>query len=328
MALSSSESVATAAPAATVSSKANSSATADANAPADAVAAVEPSFVTALVAGGMAGTSVDVALFPIDTLKTRLQSPQGFHKAGGFHGIYNGLGAAAAGSAPGAALFFSTYETFKPIVSSWQTKYFGFEHETPAVSHMIAASFGEAAACLVRVPTEVIKAKMQTTHDATLLNTFKAVLKEESHQGSLISRLTQTGGLYRGYGMTLMREIPFAMIQFPMYEFLKLYWATQYRDGNPVNPVQAAACGSFSGGIAAAVTTPLDVVKTRLMLGSDRDGVPYKNAVDVVRRTYAGEGSKVFLSGIQPRVMWISIGGFVFLGSYEAFKKTITPVLG
>ena len=46
----------------------------------------------------------------IDTLKTRMQSPQGFLKAGGFRGIYNGLGAAAAGSAPGAALFFSTYE--------------------------------------------------------------------------------------------------------------------------------------------------------------------------------------------------------------------------
>lgn len=46
----------------------------------------------------------------IDTLKTRMQSPQGFLKAGGFRGIYNGLGAAAVGSAPGAALFFSTYE--------------------------------------------------------------------------------------------------------------------------------------------------------------------------------------------------------------------------
>jgi len=67
-------------------------------------------FWTALVCGGLAGTSVDVTLFPIDTLKTRLQSPQGFLKAGGFKGIYNGLGAAAIGSAPGAALFFSTYE--------------------------------------------------------------------------------------------------------------------------------------------------------------------------------------------------------------------------
>ena len=70
----------------------------------------QTSFLTSLIAGGCAGTSVDVALFPIDTLKTRLQSPQGFLKAGGFRGIYNGIGAAATGSAPGAALFFSTYE--------------------------------------------------------------------------------------------------------------------------------------------------------------------------------------------------------------------------
>lgn len=67
-------------------------------------------FLNSLVAGGMAGTTVDVALFPIDTIKTRLQSPQGFRAAGGFAGIYNGLGAAALGSAPGAAMFFSTYE--------------------------------------------------------------------------------------------------------------------------------------------------------------------------------------------------------------------------
>ncbi len=49
----------------------------------------------------MAGTSVDVALFPLDTIKTRLQSSQGFIKAGGFNGVYKGLSAAAAGSAPG-----------------------------------------------------------------------------------------------------------------------------------------------------------------------------------------------------------------------------------
>lgn len=33
-------------------------------------------------------------------------------------------------------------------------------------------------------------------------------------------------------------------------------------------------------------------------------------------------------SGIQPRVMWISIGGFVFFGAYETSKKLVGPFLG
>ena len=49
----------------------------------------------------MAGLMVDLSLFPIDTVKTRLQSEVGFYKAGGFRGIYAGLGSVAVGSAPG-----------------------------------------------------------------------------------------------------------------------------------------------------------------------------------------------------------------------------------
>ena len=74
-------------------------------------------------------------------------------------------------------------------------------------------------------------------------------------------------------------------IQFPIYEFLKSYWTEHLRGGVPVNPLQAAACGSFGGAIAAAATTPLDVVKTRLMLGADKDGKLYKGALDVVQRS-------------------------------------------
>ena len=55
---------------------------------------------TILKAGGCAGTSVDVTLFPLDTLKTRLQSAEGFKVSGGFKGIYNGIGPAVLASAP------------------------------------------------------------------------------------------------------------------------------------------------------------------------------------------------------------------------------------
>lgn len=51
-------------------------------------------------AGGFAGFVVDFSIFPLDTLKTRLQSPQGFVKAGGFHNVYKGIGPQMIGSVP------------------------------------------------------------------------------------------------------------------------------------------------------------------------------------------------------------------------------------
>jgi solute carrier family 25 S-adenosylmethionine transporter 26 len=116
----------------------------------------EPSFLVSLLSGGVAGTTVDVALYPLDTIKTRLQSSQGFIKAGGFRGVYKGLSAAAVGSAPGAALFFSTYEMSKQILqnrnnsssssssssSSGSKSSTGYQLPQPAI-HMLAASIGE-----------------------------------------------------------------------------------------------------------------------------------------------------------------------------------------
>ena len=65
------------------------------------------------------------------------QSASGFWKAGGFTGIYRGLSAAALGSAPGAAIFFSTYDTLKHKLAD--EKY----SLTAPSQHMIAASCGE-----------------------------------------------------------------------------------------------------------------------------------------------------------------------------------------
>lgn len=61
----------------------------------------------------MAGLFVDVILFPLDTLKTRLQAAQGFRKAGGFGGIYKGIGPQAIGSAPQGTYYdFFLYHTY------------------------------------------------------------------------------------------------------------------------------------------------------------------------------------------------------------------------
>ncbi|XP_058278155.1 mitochondrial S-adenosylmethionine carrier protein isoform X3 [Hirundo rustica] len=158
----------------------------------------------ALAAGGVAGVCVDLILFPLDTVKTRLQSPQGFRKAGGFRGIYAGVPSTAIGSFPNAAAFFITYENVKSVLPHGSSSYL-----SPA-THMVAASLGEVVACLIRVPSEVVKQRAQVSPSSSTLRILSHTLYHEGVQG-----------LYRGYKSTVLREIPFSLVQFPLWESLK-----------------------------------------------------------------------------------------------------------
>ena len=60
----------------------------------------------AAAAGAFAGLAVDVSLFPIDTVKTRLQASGGFFANGGWRGIYKGIGSVSLGSAPSGSYKF------------------------------------------------------------------------------------------------------------------------------------------------------------------------------------------------------------------------------
>ncbi|KAL0574110.1 S-adenosylmethionine transporter [Marasmius crinis-equi] len=272
---------------------------------------VKPSFVQSLVSGGAAGTAVDLLFFPIDTIKTRLQSSQGFVRAGGFKGIYKGVGSVVVGSAPGAAVFFTTYDTLKHSLPS--TLLSTNPNVAAPLTHMIAASVGEVAACLVRVPTEVIKTRAQTgrfgTNHQSSLSAFRLTV---AHEG--------LSGLYRGFGITVMREIPFTSLQFPLYEFLKVRlgdYLNRPIDQPRLYAHEAAICGSIAGGFAAALTTPLDVLKTRVMLDLRTSGEARLSLYSRLTAIYQKEGMKALFSGVVPRTMWISAGGAVFLGVYE-----------
>lgn len=175
---------------------------------------------------------------------------------------------------------------------------------------MLSASIAETSACLIRVPTEVVKQRMQTGGYDKLRIALPDIFKKYGIRG-----------FYAGYGTTVAREIPFSFIQFPMWERFKILWIKYMNDGDDIKPYQGAFCGSISGGIAAAITTPLDVIKTRLMLRVDANNVPYKNFGDCVSRIYAEGGSSAFFKGIVPRVSWIFVGGFFFFGAYEKTKQ-------
>ncbi|KPP69836.1 hypothetical protein Z043_111379 [Scleropages formosus] len=147
-------------------------------------------FTASLVAGGCAGMCVDLTLFPLDTIKTRLQSQRGFSKAGGFRGIYAGVPSAAVGSFPNAAAFFVTYEATKSLLR------FSADPRIAPLAHMIAASLGEIVACLIRVPTEVVKQRAQASLSSSTLQVLLGTLREEGLRG-----------LYRGYQSTVLREV-------------------------------------------------------------------------------------------------------------------------
>ncbi|KAI5457302.1 mitochondrial carrier protein PET8 [Mariannaea sp. PMI_226] len=272
-----------------------------------------PPFQSALLAGALAGTTVDLSLFPLDTLKTRLQSSAGFFPSGGFSGIYRGIGSAVVGSAPGAAFFFCTYESVKALLASRIRQRQGENAGPPPawqgpVSHMIAASAGEVAACAIRVPTEVVKQRAQAGHHGgSSAAALRAILSKYGTHG-LVSVWRE---LYRGWGITVFREVPFTVIQFPLWEAMKA-WGRKRRGGEEVSAGESGLYGSMAGGVAAALTTPLDVLKTRVMLSKERVSV-----AEVFGRLVREQGIRPFFAGIVPRVTWISIGGAIFLGSYQ-----------
>ncbi|SGZ56121.1 CIC11C00000000834 [Sungouiella intermedia] len=183
---------------------------------------------------------------------------------------------------------------------------------------MVSASSGEIAACLVRVPAEIVKQRTQAGvlgvgNKASSWANFQYLVQNKSGEGVF-------RGLYRGWNTTIMREIPFTVIQFPLYEKLKQVWSAY--DNTELSLLKGAICGSIAGGVAAAATTPLDVIKTRVMLHKDR--IPIST---LVRQILAEEGPRVFLNGIGPRTCWISAGGAIFLGCYELVHTNLSTLV-
>ena len=105
---------------------------------------------------------------------------------------------------------------------------------------MASATIGEISACLVRVPVEVIKQRMQVSTGAESSKISSAMILRKTIQSEGIL------GLFRGYSTTVLREVPFSLIQMPLWEWLKRSWA-KYNGQDQVSPGQSALCGAIAG---------------------------------------------------------------------------------
>lgn len=84
---------------------------------------------------------------------------------------------------------------------------------------------------------------------------------------------------------------------------------------------------NLSSGISAGLTTPVDVVKTRIML-ADQKGDHKHRPHQILRNIYRQNGVRGIFAGFTPRVTWITIGGAIFFGSYDLATKFISKQLG
>ncbi|OAV89986.1 hypothetical protein PTTG_07512 [Puccinia triticina 1-1 BBBD Race 1] len=266
-----------------------------------------------MVAGAMAGTTVDLFFYPIDTLKTRLQSREGFIASGGFKVVYKGLGSVAVGSAPGGQFHV------RFAIQDESREYLG-PIDYPQCIPIPFESNGPHDLSFTRVPTEVVKQRQQTAAYGSSTGSAKA-LQLVIQQGGFKS-------LYQGFGITISREVPFSLLQFPLYEKLKSQAAERRSlpSSDQLPPHVSAICGSIAGSTAAALTTPLDVVKTRIMLTKQRDGARI-GIPESFARVYREEGCSAFWKGILPRTIWIGLGGAVFLGVYEVSIQQLGSII-
>ncbi|XP_038046195.1 mitoferrin-1-like [Patiria miniata] len=280
---------------------------------------------THLMAGAIAGIMEHCVMYPVDSVKTRMQtirpSPNGRYKnvfSGlativrneGPFGVVRGLNAVALGAGPAHALYFACYEKMKHMLST-----------RPGQNPLANACAGSLATLLhdaAMNPVEVIKQRMQM---------FKSPYKNVTECVRTIVRTEGMHAFYRSYTTQLTMNIPFQSIHFVTYELGQetLNPAREY------NPTSHMVSGGVAGAVAAAVTTPLDVCKT--LLNTQEKGVlncggkhrtEIKGMVNAFRTVYRMNGVRGYFKGLHARVIFQVPATALSWSVYEFFKYFIT----
>ncbi|CAO0797439.1 unnamed protein product [Mucor circinelloides] len=304
---------------------------------------VYPPYFDAIVAGGIGGSAADCLMHSVDTVKTRLQgqplnrSTVKYHnmvqayklifkEEGILRGLYAGVTPAMLGSIPGTALYFGIYEFTKRNLTA--------NNIPEIVSHLAAGSLGDLAASIVYVPSEVLKTRMQLQgkyNNPHFVSGYN--YKGTWHAARTIVKYDGFGALFHGFRATILRDVPYSALQFAFYEQFKKFAKNNYVNPGEQLPVgMDLLTGSLAGGIAGAVTTPLDVVKTLLQTqptekGKKKDILAtttntttvkhYSGIVDGLIWNYKNQGFAGLFRGIGPRVFWTSLQSAIMFVIYE-----------
>lgn len=238
--------------------------------------AYRPPYLNAMLAGGIGGTTGDMLMHSLDTVKTRQQGdphlPPKYTSMGNTYytiwrqegvrrGLYGGVTPAFLGSFSGTVIFFGCYEASK----RWL-----IDHGvSPSIAYLGSGFLADLAASPLYVPSEVLKTRLQL--QGRFNNPFFTSgynYRNSLHALRTIIRTEGVAEMFSGYKATIARDLPFSALQFAFYE-QEQKLAKQWKDSKDIGLGLEIFTGASAGGMAGVITCPLDVVKTRIQTELD-----------------------------------------------------------
>ncbi|GFT84076.1 solute carrier family 25 member 40 [Nephila pilipes] len=227
-------------------------------------------------------------------------------RAEGIASLWSGLPPTLLMAVPGTVVYYTMYDQ---ILHSAKKQY--KLTQQPLWLPVVAGGAARVIAVTVVSPLELIRTKMQS-QKLNYLKIGQAVKKQVAIQG--------LSSMWYGLGPTLLRDVPFSAIYWFNYEFLK----QKFNQQKPTFGFSFFA-GAISGGIAALLTLPFDVIKThqQIELGEAHVG-PRKQARStyyLLRNLYQINGYKALFAGIVPRTVKVAPSCAIMISTYEYGKQ-------
>ncbi|KAG0724197.1 Mitochondrial glutamate carrier 1 [Chionoecetes opilio] len=272
--------------------------------------------------GGIAGVVGVTCVFPLDLVKTRLQNqqvgPNGermynsmldcFRKTfrqEGYFGMYRGSGVNILLITPEKAIKLTANDFFRHKLTTKQGK-------LPIQREMMAGGLAGLCQIVVTTPMELLKIQLQdagrVAAQAKASGTAASVPKISATSLTLrLLREKGVVGLYRGTTATMLRDVSFSVVYFPLFAHLNSLGPRKADGSGEAVFWCSFLSGCAAGSLAALSVNPFDVVKTRLqLLTKGAQDTQYRGIAHAILTILKVEGPAAFFKGGACRMIVIA----------------------
>lgn len=286
-----------------------------------------------MLAGAFAGIMEHCVMYPVDFVKTRMQSlrpnPNAIYqnvghalktiaKKEGGRTVIRGVNIVIAGAGPAHGIYFASYEMARKSLGNVRST----SGQNSAMANAVAGALATLCHDAVMNPVDVIKQRMQIYNSP-----YRGVLDCTRH----VWKTERITAFYRSYTTQITMNIPFQSLHFVVYEFMREWLNPQHN----YDPKTHLIAGGTAGALAAAVTTPLDVAKTLLntqeqnavgaIVNQGHKHPLVSGMIDAVRTIYKLQGFRGYFQGLQARVLYQAPSCAICWSSYEFLKFWFIP---